>query len=141
MIMANAIGLMLMLPSEYFEMIQAPLSAGMLSFAPAIGVTSLIAGIVLAIARPAKALLLFLIPVGFSEAFVAFAGLMLGQFPRDTGTPIILGFLAVQLVLSAWLVHRCRAALPAALLFATFSLTFGFFAAFIGGMALANDWL
>jgi hypothetical protein len=114
---------------------------GLLTAIPALGTVCLMLGIGLALVRGRRSLLLFLIPLIASEAFVALAGMMRGDFRGETANPILLGFLAAQLIVSAWIVYRCRAALPAALLLAIFSISYALFAAFVAAMSFSDDWL
>lgn len=139
--MNNAIWLLLATPGWYFSTILAPLSAGLFTAIPALGVLCLLAGVVLSVIRRRKGTLLFLIPFAASQAFVGLAGAMRGQFRTDESGFVLLAFVTGQLVLAVYLVWRLKGARVPAVLLALFSLSYALFAAFVAGMALTDNWL
>jgi hypothetical protein len=84
---------------------------------------------------------LFLIPFAFSQMFVAIAGALRGHLRGPSNGPPLLLFIAVQVVLVAYLVYRLGGARKSAAALAAFSLTYALFAAFVAGMSLSDDWL
>ena len=139
--MGNAIWLFTALPKWFLSSVLSPFSAGALTLIPAIGTVCLAIGIVLAVRLRAKALWSFVVPALISQAFVAVAGFFRGAFDSSTAEPILGTFLAIQLVLSLYLVYRQRKTWLPATLLAAFSISYAFHAWFIATMAFTDNWL
>jgi hypothetical protein len=138
---SNLLWLVLALPDWYFSSLLAPFSDGILTLVPALGALCFVAGVALGVTRRTPRLLFFAIPFMLSETLVAVAGLLRGQVQSATANPILLVFVATQLILSGALVWLIRRARLAAVLLAVFSLTYALFGIFIAGMSFANDWI
>ena len=139
--MNSSFWLVLALPEWYFGAILDPFGAGPLSAVPAFGTLCLFVGLVLGLRRRTKGLLLFLIPAGLCEMLVAVAGAFRGQVQSSFAQPLLLGFLAVQLLISVYLIYRSKGARGAASALTLFSLTYALFASFIAVMAFTDSWL
>jgi len=135
----DAVWLLLALPPWFFANLGDPTGAGLLTAVPAAGALSLFIGFLLAVRRPSRRLLAFLLPFGGSEALVAAAGFGRGDVPDPTA--ILLAFLGVQLALSIGLVIFARGSLRAALALAIFSIGYAAFAAFVAAMAFPDRWV
>jgi len=139
--MRNAIWLFLALPNWCFSTIVNPLSAGPLSAIPALGVISLVVGLILALSGREPRLFLFLIPFTLSQLFVAIAGALRGQLREESSLTPSLLFIVVQVVLVAYLIYYLAGARGAAVALAAFSLTYALFAGFVAGMSFSDNWL
>lgn len=143
--MGNAIWLLTALPSWYFEAALAPLSAGVLTIVPALGVLALIVGVILGGIKRQRELLWFLTLFGASELLVVVAGFERGQV-RANGTEsflntFFLSFLAAQLAVSGYLTYRFKEARASALALSLFCITYAAAAAFVAAMSFTDSWL
>ncbi|MCS6627497.1 hypothetical protein N0B44_31795 [Roseibacterium beibuensis] len=139
--MGNAAWLTLALPQWYFPAFLSPFAAGGLTIIPAVGTLALLIALGSAVIRRRREIVWFLVPVAASHVLVAVAGLMRGGLGQDTANPILLIFLAAQLILCGVLVWRLRRARFEAALLSVFAMTYAVFAAFIAAMALTDVWL
>jgi uncharacterized membrane protein HdeD (DUF308 family) len=142
--MGNAIWLFWMVPVDYFWTIVSPFSTDLLTIVPVLGVLSLAIGVVVGIAKREKRLLLFLLLVAASQILLVAAGFARGAFKHDPspGTPwIIWIFLLLQVAGAAYLVWRLKGARVPAAAMGVFTSSYGFIAAFVASMALADDWI
>jgi hypothetical protein len=132
----NAIWLFGALPKWFFPCILSPFSAGLLTAIPAGGVICLGIGSIVGVVKRQWRLLIFLLPTALSQIYVAVAGWFRG---KPKGGASLLVFLVLQLVFIVYLVYRSKGARPAAIALALFCIAYALFAAFIAGMAFAND--
>lgn len=139
--MNNAIWLMLALPLWYFFAILAPTSAGFLTAIPALGAVCLIVGTAWGIARRDRRLLLFVIPAMLSEIMVAVAGVNRGRLTSASASPILLAFLAIEVLICLALIALLRGNRGPAVALAIFGCSFALFAAFVASMAFTDQWL
>ena len=142
--MGNASWLFFAVPSWYWSTIFAPVGAGPLSAIPAIGGLSLAIGVVVGLAKRATSLWLFLLLPAASQLFVAIAGFLRGAFQHDPNNVagwVVCTFLLLQLVGAAYIVWRSAGARWPAAAIALFTSSYALFAAFVAGMAFADDWL
>src|SRR5258708_3346028 len=139
--MKNALWLFQALPNWYFSAVVHPLSAGPLSAVPALGTVLLAVGLVLGLNGREPRLLLFLIPFAFSQSFVAVAGVLRGQLSGTSSTLPQLLFIAVPIVLVAYLIYYVAGERGAAVAWAASSLTYAFFSCFVAAMSFGNVWL
>ena len=142
--MGNAIWLFWDVPFEYFYAIVSPFSADLLTIMPVLGVLSLAVGVVAGIAKREKRLLIFLLLPAASQILLVVAGFARGAFKNNPGQGapwIIWAFVLLQIAGAATIVWRLKGARAPAAALAIFTSTYGFFAAFVASMALADDWL
>jgi hypothetical protein len=139
--MGNVIWLSFALPEWYFMAALNPFAEGVLTAVPALGALCLIVGVAVALARVELHAFAMAISPALSQAFVAIAGALRGAFPGDAGTPVTLGFLALQVCLVGYLIYRLRGQLLSAVPLAIFALSYAFFATFIAAMAFSDVWL
>lgn len=132
-----------MVPSEYFSLaLHLSSLTDLAVFLYGAGYVGLFLGTAIGLVRRERQLLLFFLPFCFSQLFAAFAGLMFGRFREgELAGAIVISFLALQAVLIAFFLYRTRTAWMGAIPLSVFSAAYALFAAFIGGMALANDWI
>ena len=103
---------------------------------------SLLAGSIIGIVRRRRLqLLLLLVSVAVSETYVAIAGMLRGQVRGGASVAPLCIFLGLQVCLLGLLIYRSKGARLAATALALFCLTYALFAAFVAGMAFADDWL
>lgn len=139
--MDGAIRLSLSLPEWYFSTILTPFAAGPLTAIPALGTASLVVGIILSLLTRDRRLLLFLIPAGLSQLLVAIAGAFERQLSDPWLGPLLLMFLAAQLLMSLYLIYKLEEVRRAASALSVFSFTYALFSAFVAAMAFSGDWL
>jgi len=139
--LANALWLLLALPKWYASAALRPFSAGLLTEVPGSGLFALAVGAVASIAHPHKRLWWFLASVGASELLVTIAGALRGNLRGTSASPILMGFVALQLALFGLLIWRCRGSRLAAVALSAFCLTYSLEAGFVAGMAFNDDWL
>jgi hypothetical protein len=137
----NAVWLWLALPPWYFHSILAPFAGGSLTMVPALGVVCLGIGTLAGVIRRRTGLLLLLIPVVGSHVLVAVAGLFRGKVSGALSQPILLAFLALELLVSAYLIYRLKSARIEASILSVFVITYALFATFIATMAFGDNWL
>ena len=140
--MGDAIGLALVLPRWYLGAVLTPLSAGLLTFVPAVGTLCLVAGVAIGGLRREVRLLPFTLPFALTEVLAAVAGALRGRF-RDhpTGGIVLLAFLVVQLLLPIYLAYSQKGARLPATLLAIFSVTYAAHGAFVAAMSFDDSWL
>lgn len=139
--MDDAIWLFFALAQWYFPTIFSPLSAGYLTLIPAIGVVSLVFGVVLGIRARRRSLLLFGLLALASHVYVAIAGFFRGSLPGSDSHPLLLAFLLVEVVISCYLVYRLKGVRIPAIFLAIFTSSYAGMACFIAAMSFTNDWL
>jgi hypothetical protein len=129
----------LALPVTYFSTIFMPLSGGVVTAVPALGVVGLIVGVIWGIVVRRRGLLLFLtLPVA-SHALVAVGDSMRRSLPPENGMTILCAFLLLQLALAGYFIIRLKGArLPAAAL-AVFTSSYALLAAFFVMMGFPNS--
>ena len=141
--MANAIWLLMALPSWYFGAASNPFSGGALTLVPAVGALSLIVGTILGVIQRKRDLLWFLVLFALSEMLVVIAGVMRGQV-RPMSGPLnvwLYVFLGLQLVLSGYLIYRIKGARTSATALGVFSVTYAATATFVAAMSFTDSWL
>lgn len=143
--MGNSVWLLTALPSWYLDAATHPSSAEALTVVPAIGLVSLLLGMILGAMRPRQELLWFLLLFVSSEALVGIAGAMRGQVRAGTSIRILgvalYAFLGFQLAASAYLIYRIRGTRASAAALAVFSLTYAAAAVFVASMSFADEWV
>ncbi|ESQ90604.1 hypothetical protein ABAC460_08945 [Asticcacaulis sp. AC460] len=143
--MGNAVWLMLALPTWFFGQAWQGLSrldAQLLLLVPAIGVIALVVGCLAAAVLRKVGALWFLVPVLACELFVGVAGLMRGKLSGPQA--IWIGFLVVQLMVSAYLAFRLKplkAKIWVGVPLIAFCMSFALEAAFIAAMAFPDTWV
>ena len=137
--MKTGLWLLLSLPNWYFSSIRDPL-AGALAVIGVLGTVCLVVGLSLGIAMRERRLLLFIIPFLLSELVVFVAGVMRGQLGAEVPSAALVAFLAVQLMLSGFLIYRLTGARWAASALALFSMSYAFMATIIASMMLSEAW-
>ena len=139
--MDSAIWLLTELPEWFFSSLRDPLGAGALTIIPFVGIWALVVGTILLFWGRSVRLLWFIVPIFISTVFVAAAGLFRGVF----SDLVLYWFLSVfsfsYLGIVFFLVYYCRKYWLPALMFATFNLSYGVFALFVGYMSLTDNWL
>lgn len=140
--MENAIWLFAALPSWYVGLAMAPLSFGVLTLVPAIGLCALVVGVVLGAIGRRRALLWFLALAAASELLVVVAGLMRGQVGSTAALTVGLNlFLAAQLGASSYLIYRSKGNRAAASALGIFCITYAATANFVAAMSFTDNWI
>jgi len=142
--MNNAIWLLTALPTWYSEGAAHPFSGGALTLVPAIGLLSLLIGIIMGAIARRRGLLWFLLPFAFSECLVCVAGVMRGRVPYSQSAPLEIAlyiFLAAQVAVCGYLIYRLKGARISATALAIFSVTYAVAGMFVAGMSFTDNWL
>jgi hypothetical protein len=143
--MGNAIWLFTALPSWYLGAALAPFSAGALTLIPAVGLLSLIIGVILGAVQRRRQLMWFLLLFVSSEVLVAISGVMRGQVspsgPANLLDAGLLIFLGAQFAVSGFLIYRVKAARASASALGVFSVTYAAAAIFVAAMSFTDNWL
>jgi len=140
----NLMWLPLALPRWYIDGATHPFAAGALTLLPAVGMVSLVLGVVLGALSRRSGLLWFVSLFVLSEALVAAAGLMRGQAPLGGSTLLNVGlwtFLGVQLAVSGYLIYRTKGARLSAAALGLHSVAYAATASFVAAMSFTDTWL
>lgn len=142
--MGNAFWLFLTVPIWYFSTTTSPFNAGPLSAIPALGILSLVIGIVTGAVKRETRLLIFLLPLAASQILVAAAGFLRGALRHDPNGLLlwIIGtFIFLEIAGAAYAVWRLKDARSPAAAIAFFSSSYALFSAFVATMAFTDDWI
>ena len=112
---------------------------GILGIIVKVGGIALIAGVILGLIERQRSLLLFFVPFVTAHIFVAGAELFERSMTYPNDGTATYPFLLTQLAICTYLVFKT--ARVASLFLAIFVLTYSWFAAFLGSMALTGNWL
>ena len=93
--MGNAVWLFFSLPMWYFSTITAPFASGVLTAVPALGIVSLVVGVVWGAIKRRLGLMIFLVLPVASQALMVVAGFMRG-LPQFS-LPVLSTFLLLQI--------------------------------------------
>lgn len=130
-----------MLIPQYFAAAAGTFRGGILSLIPFIGLVCLLAGAVAGIVERRRALWFFSFPFIVSECYVAIAGFYHGRLSGDATLAPICMFGFLQIALIAYLAYRLRSAGLAVWPLTVFSLSYAFFAYFVGQMLWTDTYL
>ncbi len=119
-----------MLAELYFATLLAPFASGPLSFIPASGAVSLIAGAILALVKRETGVIWAVLGVFLSHALVISLGLL------GNHSLVFLPFLALQLLISVVVIRSSHQSVLAGVLVAWFNVTYALSAAFIAALSL-----
>lgn len=141
--MANAIWLLLALPTWYFGAATVPFSSGALTLVPAIGSLSLVLGVIIGSIQRRRELLWFLALFAMSELLVVIAGMMRGLVNPMSGALNVwlYVFLGFQCALAGYLIYRIKGARASAAALGVFSFTYATAATFVAAMSFTDTWL
>jgi hypothetical protein len=139
--MNNATWLLMALPSWYLGAATNPFASGSLTLVPAIGLVSLVVGVMTGLLKRRRELVWFVLPFVLSEILVGVAGALRGQLTGNASTPLLLTFFGAQVAGSSYLIYRIKEARLSAVALGVFTVTYAAAAVLVAGMSFSDSWL